>query len=1019
MNPNEKRFEDAIEAWLLERGGYAPAPRSGFDAALGLNPGELFAFIDTTQPNAWAELVARHGSDAAARAGFLKRLSSEIDSRGTVDVLRHGATDLGVTVHLAFFRPAHGLTPDLLARYAANRLTVTRQLPYDSGSTKTLDLVLLLNGIPTATAELKNQLTGQGVTQAITQYRSDRDPANVTLARRALVHFAVDPERVAMTTRLEGPATQFLPFNRGSGGAGQQGGAGNPPNPAGHRTAYLWEEVWQRDAWLDLLARFIHVEVPSKGSATSKRKAARVIFPRFHQWHAVRRIESDARKTGAGTQYLVQHSAGSGKSNTIAWLAHRLSNLHDATDTKVFDKVVVITDRVILDRQLQDTIYQFEHARGVVVKIDKNSAQLAQALAGEQARIIITTLQKFPFVLDKVGELPARRYAIVIDEAHSSQTGDAAKQMKAVLSGTPRGGHSALMAAETKGRYGLSPGEAALIEAEALEAASESAQSDAQDQAADIVAGRGRHANLSFFAFTATPKAKTLELFGVREDRGDGERFYPFHLYSMKQAIDEGFILDVLANYTTYKRYYRLEKAIRDDPDYDEALARKAIARFVDLHPHNLSQKAEIIVEHFREHVRHRIGGRAKAMVVTSSRLHAVRYKLAIDRHIREHGYADIAALVAFSGKVIDDSGDEFTEPGMNHLPESETAERFGSDDYQVLIVAEKFQTGFDQPLLHTMYVDKVLTGLNAVQTLSRLNRIAPGKDETFVLDFRNEVEEIQEAFKPWFETTIATPTDPNLLYDTNRAVRSFDVIHDDEVAAVVAALQFDAGSQGHGAVYSALDPALDRFGLLSEDDQTAFRDALTRFVNVYGFLSQIVSFTDAALERDWLYCRALDACLPGREAERLDLGSEVQLSHLRIEQTYQGTASLAEGQGTVRAVFDGRGKQHEPDQAPLSEIIKVINERFGLNLDDSDRLLLEQYKAEMVADEELAAQARANDLEHFRIVFDRKFLNHIVARMGDNEAIFKRILDDEEFRGLLFDAYLRDVYDTLREGAA
>jgi type I restriction enzyme R subunit len=632
---------------------------------------------------------------------------------------------------------------------------------------------------------------------------------------------------------------------------------------------------------------------------------------------------------------------------------------------------------VILDRQLQDTIYQFEHARGVVVKIDKDSAQLAKALAGEQARIIITTLQKFPFVLDKVGELPSRRYAVLIDEAHSSQTGDAAKHMKAVLAG--RAG-PALMAAETRAGLNVPPDEAALAEAEALDAAAAAGEGDAQDKAAALVAGRGRQANLSFFAFTATPKAKTLELFGQREDRGDGDRYYPFHLYSMKQAIDEGFVLDVLANYTTYKRYYRLEKAIREDPNYDEALARKAIARFIDLHPHNLAQKVEIIIEHFRQHVRHRIGGRAKAMVVTSSRLHAVRYKLAIDKYIREHAYPDIAVLVAFSGKVID-AGDEFTESGMNRVSESETAERFGGTDYQVLIVAEKFQTGFDQPLLHTMYVDKILTGLNAVQTLSRLNRIAPGKEDTFVLDFRNEVDEIQER--------------------------------------VVVALTAAAGSQSHGAVYAGLDPAIDRFIALAEDDQVAFRDALTRFVNVYGFLSQVVPFTDPALERDWIYSRALDACLPGRDAERLDLGSEVQLSHLRIEQTHQGSASLAAGEGSVRAIFDGRGKQQEPDQAPLSEIIKVINERFGLHLDDSDRLLLEQYKAEMVADEELAAQARANDLEQFRIVFDRKFLNHIVARMGDNDAIFKRILDDEEFRGLLFDAYLRDVYDTLREGAA
>ena len=1063
MNIDERAFEDAIEASLLTNGGYLRSAPANFDPGLGLDPHELFAFIEATQPAEWRELAVRYGSEASARGGFLERLAAQLDSRGTVDVLRHGVADRGVTIQLAYFRPAHGLTPKLLDHYNANRLTVTRQLRYEPESTKTLDLVLLLNGIPTATAELKNPLTGQGVTEAIAQYRQDRDPRNVTLSRRAIVHFAVDPERVAMTTRLEGPKTQFLPFNQGSGGPGRQGGAGNPPNPAGHRTAYLWEEVWARDAWLDLLARFVHVEMPPTGRAAARRAAARIIFPRFHQWHSVRRLEDDARNNGAGQAYLIQHSAGSGKSNTIAWLAHRLSNLHDKTDRKVFDKVVVITDRVVLDRQLQETIYQFEHARGVVVKIDKDSAQLAQALAGEQARIIITTLQKFPFVLDKVGSLPARHYAVIIDEAHSSMTGESARHMKAVLS-SAAGGSLLAMAAETGAEYaaggstvqptqmgteeirttgagappivarsdaGLSgtPVQAvatslpshddgALEEAEARARAEESGLLDPQDEMASLIAGRARPSNISFFALTATPKAKTLELFGSLEDRGEGPRYYPFHLYSMKQAIEEGFILDVLANYTTYKQYYRLEKAIREDPHYDEARARRAIARFVDLHPHNLAQKSEIIVEHFRQHVRHRIGGRAKAMVVTSSRLHAVRYKLAIDKYIREQGYTDVAALVAFSGKVID-AGDEFTESGMNRFPESETAARFGGDDYQVLIVAEKFQTGFDQPLLHTMYVDKVLTGLNAVQTLSRLNRIAPGKEDTFVLDFRNDVEDIQKAFKPWFETTIATPTDPNLLYDTNREVRSFDVIRDEDIASLIAALRAGSASPGHGAVYAALDPAIDRFRMLSADEQAAFRDAMTRFINVYNFLSQVVAFTDTNLERDWQYCRALNACLPNRETERLDLGREVQLSHLRIEMTYQGGASLTSGEGTVRAIFDGRGKQHDPEEAPLSEIIKVINERFGLNLGESDRLLLEQYKAEMVGDEELAAQARANDLDQFRIVFDRKFMNHIVRRMDDNETIYKRILDDEEFRSVLFEAYLKDVYAALRQGAA
>ena len=526
--------------------------------------------------------------------------------------------------------------------------------------------------------------------------------------------------------------------------------------------------MWQRDSWLDLLARFVQVERPETGSAAERRAQTRVIFPRFHQWDAVRKLEAHAREHGAGSSYLVEHSAGSGKSNSIAWLAHRLSSLHDADDRKVFDKVVIITDRLVLDRQLQDTVYQFEHAHGVVVRIDKHSSQLADALAGEQARIIVTTLQKFPFVLDKVGELPARSYAVIVDEAHSSQTGEAAADLRRVLAGGSE--------------------QERLEAAEAEDAAEEAERGDGQDLLARSLEGRGRPKNLSFFAFTATPKAKTLELFGTAVGEGEERRFVPFHLYSMRQAIEEGFILDVLSNYTTYKTFFRMQKAITEDPEYDPARAKRAVARFVTLHPHNLAQRAEIVVEHFREHTAKKIGGRAKAMVVTSSRLHAVRMKLAIDAYVAEKGYPDVHALVAFSGKVVDE-GDEFTEPGMNLFPESETAQRFAGDDYQVLVVAEKFQTGFDQPLLHTMYVDKVLTGLNAVQTLSRLNRIHPGKDDTFVLDFRNELEEIQDDFRPYYERTEAVPTDPNLVHDTNRALWDFDVLREEEVEAGVQAL--------------------------------------------------------------------------------------------------------------------------------------------------------------------------------------------------------------------------------------
>ncbi len=1000
MSTDELGFEDAIEASLLAD-GYLRSEPSHFDRALGLDTAELFAFIGATQANAWGQLLARgYGSDPdAAQKGFAKRLASEIDARGTVDVLRHGVVDYGVTIQLAYFKPAHGLTPDLQLRYEANRVSVTRQLNYETGSNKSLDLALLVNGIPTATVELKNQTTGQNVEHAIAQYRTDRDPANVSLSKRAVVHFAVDPDRAAMTTRLDGAKTRFLPFNQGSGGAGSQGGAGNPPTTEGHRTAYLWEQVWQRDAWLDLLARFVHVKMPAKGSKAAKQKQAVTIFPRFHQWDAVRKLEADAKANGAGQSYLVQHSAGSGKSNTIGWICHRLSNLHDASDVKVFDKVIVITDRVVLDRQLQDTIYQFEHARGVVVKIDKNSAQLADALVGEQAKIIITTLQKFPFVLDKIADVPARRYAVVIDEAHSSQSGESAKDLRAALS---------------KGQDDTDLLEAA----EADQAAEEAERGDSEDQVAVSVAGRGRQDNISFFAFTATPKAKTLELFGRKETTPDGERYVPFHLYSMRQAIEEGFILDVLANYTTYKTYWKIEKTVRDDPEHDKARAKAAIARFVSLHPTNLAQKAEIVVEHFRQHTMHKIGGRAKAMVVTSSRLHAVRYKQAIDRYIAEKNYSDIAALVAFSGKVSDD-GDEFTEANMNAFPDKETAERFNSDDYQVLVVAEKFQTGFDQPLLHTMFVDKTLTGLNAVQTLNRLNRIHPDKNDTFVLDFRNDTEDIQDAFAPWFERTEAIPTDPNLLWDAHRELMANDVVVVDEIAPAVKELVAGKSTRNHAKVYARLDPALARFEELDSDDQDEFRDVLGRFVSLYGFIAQIVDFTDETLERDWLYAKVLQSRLPGQDIESIDIGSEVALTHLRTEHTGSGSASLSEGDGQVSAIFSGKGKQHELDLESLSSIIEALNERFGMNLSDRDQLLFDQFEETWVADPEVVAQARNNEFENFRLVFDRMFMGTVVSRMDDNEAIFKRVLDDPEFQDTLMDLYAMRVYRRLREDSA
>jgi type I restriction enzyme R subunit len=721
---SEAAFETVIESQLLAN-GYVTADRKGFDRQRAVFPQTVLDFIRETQPREWEKLERLHG----ARTGeqIIDDLCKWMDTNGSLATLRHGFKCYGRPLRVAFFKAAHELNPELESRYKANRLSVTRQLHFSAHSEKSLDLTIALNGIPIATAELKNPLTGQNVEDARRQFQQDRDPreAIFEFKRRTLVHFAVDTESVLMTTRLAGAATHFLPFNKGC-----DGGAGNPPDPAGrsYRTAYLWEEVLQRDSLLDLLARFIHLQIEEKRDDEGRKaKKESMIFPRYHQLEAVRHLVEAARREGAGNNYLIEHSAGSGKSNTIGWLAHRLASLHDAASERVFDSVIVVTDRIVLDQQLQDTIYQFEHKRGVVQKIDESSRQLAEALENA-VPIVITTLQKFPFVSrhlikmaeergeSSAGRLPTRRCAVIIDEAHSSQGGESATDLKEVLGGE-----------ELRERARQWAEEEGLQEMEELFRS---------------MAKRGRQDKLSFFAFTATPKHKTLAVFGR-----NGE---PSHRYTMRQAIEEGFILDVLKRYTTYATYFKLLKACEADPNVERKKAARALSRFLKLHPHNIAQKTQVMVEHFQAVTRHRIGGRAKAMVVTGSRLEAVRYKQSFDRYIRKKGYA-IKSLVAFSGVVQDDKLADvtYTEEGMNSgIREKELPEKFATSEYQVLLVAEKYQTGFDQPLLHTMYVDKRLAGIQAVQTLSRLNRTHPLKEDTFVLDFVNDREEIREAFK-------------------------------------------------------------------------------------------------------------------------------------------------------------------------------------------------------------------------------------------------------------------------------
>jgi type I restriction enzyme R subunit len=999
----ERAFEDAIEAGLLAR-GWTAGKAAAFEAERAITASDFLAFVQASQPDLWADLGRQHGK--ALDGAVVDALAKALDSLGALEVLRHGLKFYGKRIDCAFFRPSHALNPDVLAKYALNRLVITRQVhfaPTDHTDVdQSIDLMLSLNGIPVATVELKNHLTGQDVQDAIAQYKR-RDPRHKLLQfkKRALVHFAVDPDLAYMTTRLAGEATTFLPFNRGA-----NGGAGNGEHPSGYRTGYLWEEVWARDSFLDLVGRFVHLVKEEKtrrdeSGRLTKVEEEKIVFPRYHQLEVVRKLVQAARADGAGKSYLVQHSAGSGKSNSIAWLAHHLASLHAEDDTKVFDSVVVITDRTILDRQLQDNIYQFEHKQGVVARIDEHSDQLAAALT-KGTPIIITTLQKFPFVRDKVGQLAGKRYAVIVDEAHSSQTGESAKKLKEVLA-------------------------AKSLEAAAAE--DQPSEDDWEDEVARSAAARGKQKNLSFFAFTATPKHKTLAIFG---HVGPDGLPAPFHLYSMRQAIEEGFILDVLRSYTTYKSYYRLVKAVEDDPDVPKKEAAKQLARFMSLHPHNLAQKTEVMVEHFRQKVRHKLGGRAKAMVVTASRLHAVRYKQAFEKYLRDNAYTDVGVLVAFSGTVKDPETEaEFTEPGMNldrkgkHIAESALRTVFDEDDFNVLIVANKYQTGFDQPLLHTMYVDKRLANVQAVQTLSRLNRTYPGKDSTFVLDFVNDEEEIRRSFQPYYETTaIAENADPQRLYQLEQELRSANVFWDSEIDAfckVFYAPQARSSAKDHAAMNRQIDPGIDRFKALDEEKQDAFRNALGAYVRLYAFLSQVVPWSDPELEKLFTFARFFETKLP-QDPRRapLRLDGEVALKYYRLDKIGEGSISLVrDAPIPLKGPTETGTKKQQDERAKLSEIIEVLNTRFGAEFDESDAPLFDQFIVSAVKDAEVIRQAKANPFENFVLPLRKKLETLMVDRMDDNEKIVTRYLNDAEFQSVVFQWIAKRVYDDIRKPAA
>ncbi|OQX80878.1 MAG: restriction endonuclease subunit R [Bacteroidetes bacterium 4484_276] len=991
---SENTFETAIVQALIDNGGYSQGNAPDYSPELGLFKYEVLKFLQDTQSKNWQKISAIHGDDVDNR--IIQRICKEMDLRGSLDVIRNGFTDYGVRFKLAFFKPETGLNPETQELYNKNQLKVIRQVYYSNKNKNSVDLVLSLNGVPVATIELKNHFTSQSTDNAKKQYATTRDNRELLFAfkKRSLVHFAVDDEEVFMATKLDGKKTYWLPFNKG-----HNKGKGNPPNPGGYKTDYLWNEILTKDSWLDIIQRFIHLQIEEIEIDGKTFKKEKMIFPRFHQLDVVRKMTTDAKETGAGKNYLVQHSAGSGKSNSIAWLAYRLSSLHNNEDARVFDSVIVVTDRRVLDQQLQDTIYQFEHKTGVVQKIDKDSTQLAYAI-NSGSHIIITTLQKFPFVLDKVGEIPDRKYAVIIDEAHSSQGGEAHKKMKEVLS---------------------SNGD----EIENGENDDFTAEDFIREQIKKSAEARGQQNNISFFAFTATPKYKTLAIFGEKDA---DDKPQPFHLYSMRQAIEEGFILDVLENYTNYELFFKLSKAIEEDPALNKKKAARAIGHFVNFHPHNLAQKTEIVIEHFRQVVATKIGGRAKAMFVTSSRKLAKRYFEGFNKYIRENGYSkNIKILVAFSGNVIDDNyPNGVSEPQLTGYGEKELPKIFNENEYRILIVADKYQTGFDQPMLHTMYVDKKLSGVKAVQTLSRLNRTAQGKEGTFILDFTNDRETIFESFQPYYEKTmVAEEPEINHLFDLKGKLDEKQIFWQSEIDAFANIYFKPSGkltTKDQSYLYAFIDPAIDRFKAIeTEDEKDEFKKSLRTWTNLYSFLAQIMPFKEPEFEKFYAYAKLLQTKLPKKElSDSLQLSDELAMEYYRLQKIKEGSIDLIKGEdGELDGLSEAGIKRAKEEKAKLSEIIEVLNERFGTEFEEADKLFFEQIEAELIQDEKLQTQAKANKIDTFKYAFEDMFLNKLIERMDQNQDIFDKIIENKSFGNLVKELMLKKVYSKINEDVA
>ena len=1025
MDTTEKRFERDIEAFLIsEQGGYEQFVgqnkngkwihnhKHDEDRCIYLDV--LVDFIKKTQPKSWERYVKYYGDNAPEK--LYRRLEDTIVNQGLVYVLRNGIDDLGVKLKVCYFKPESGLNETLIENYNANILGCTRQFKYAPDKDNSIDMVLSINGIPIVALELKNQLTGQDYNCAIEQFKNRRSSKEFCfrLNHRFLVYFAVDLYEVWMSTQLKDGDTYFMPFNQGSNGAGKTGGKGNPENPNGYCTSYLWEEVLQRDSLLDLIHRFISFvsekEEIEKNGVVKTVKKEKLIFPRYHQYDVVKKVLDDVKLNGAGQNYLIEHSAGSGKSNSIAWIAYRLASVHDADNKPIFDSVIVVTNRVVLDSQLQDTINSFEHVPGLVEAIDdkKRSRGLAEAL-NDKKRIIICTIQKFLFAYKDLKESDGRKFAIIIDEAHQGQSGESAKTLRRSLID-----------------MGI-----ALKEFAEDEGIDES-EIDLTSDYVNAVIAQGRHPNQSFFAFTATPKDTTIELFG--RHNSDTKKTEPFHIYSMRQAIEEEFILDVLANYTTIKEAFRLIKVSADNPELIEGPAAKALFKYYKEHGYTIAQKTEMIMSNFLQNGRFQINAKGKAMIIADSRANAVRYYLEIKEYMKKHPEetAGCNVLVAFSGKVELD-GTEYTESSLNVDTEGKSItsdkqfrKAFRSERYNILVVANKYQTGFDEPLLHSMYVDKKLRSVTAVQTLSRLNRTCFGKNSTFVLDFENTYEDIKESFQPFYESTLLDGnTDLNKVYDLRNKIRDYMLYNWDDVEIFKKLMESQSDKQRQsetalGRLAGIFKPVVERYNDLSENDRYIVRDFIRRFNKAYSYITQLIRLHDEDLFREYLYTSNLIKLLPKDKKELIDIDEKIKLEYASLTETFNGAITL--DKKSVDLVPTGSLKPKQPNKKKdtLQSIIDKVNERFDGNFTEGDRVIIEGIYQRFMNDDEVKKfrkYAKDNNPEMFvNSLFPDKFKEIVTRCFLENNDSFQKLFNDPDFYQKVMESMAKELYKSLRK---